>query len=351
MRRFVATMAAAVLAAMLGGGWAAADPPSAQNKPRPPLGNNPNPVIWGGQQQAKPAAPASKPPVKPAGDNRHRNDGVRNHNDGVQRPHYYGVYYPNGLNGYYSYGTYGYDPYYGYGYDSYPYVSPYYYNPPPIFLPAEELYGPLAMQRFMGVDHWFRPQPKVNVIVPPARDNNRVAAAGQDKGIAPPAPQKKLPDRGTSPQSNNLAWKFLGYGDALFGQQKYAEANDRYRKASRSAPQLADAWFRQGFAMAAIGRYDLAVGAIKRGLSLDPTWPKSEFRLNDLYGVDEMARNAHLDALAQAAEEKPTDGDLLFMVGVYLHFDGQADRARKFFQRAAEIAGDDADYIKAFVGK
>ena len=320
MRRFVATMAAAVLAAMLGSGWALADPPSRQDKPRPPLGNNPHPVTWGGQ-----------------------------------RPHYY-VYYPNGLSGY-PHGAYGYDRYhgYGYGYDSYPYASPYYYSPPPIFLPAEQLYGPLAMQRFMGVDHWFRPQPKVNVkvnvIVPPARDNNGVAAAGPDKGIAPPAPQKKLPDRGTSPQSNNLAWKFLGYGDALFGQQKYAEANDRYRKASRSAPQLADAWFRQGFAMAAIGRYDLAVGAIKRGLSLDPAWPKSAFRLNDLYGADEMAKNAHLDGLAQAAEEKPTDGDLLFMVGVYLHFDGQADRARKFFQRAAEIAGDDADYIKAFVEK
>jgi tetratricopeptide (TPR) repeat protein len=346
MRRFVATMAAAVLAAMLAGGWALADPPSRQDKPRPPLGNNPNPVIWGGQQQAKPAAPAPKPPAKSAGDN-------HNHNDGVYRPHYYGVYYPNGLNGY-PYGTYGYDAYrgYGYGYDSYLYGSPYYYSPPPIFLPAEELYGPLAMQRFMGVDHWFRPQPKVNVkvnvTVPPARDN-KVAAAGQDKGIAPPAPQKKLPDRGTNPQSNNLAWKFLGYGDALFGQQKYAEANDRYRKASRNAPQLADAWFRQGFAMAAIGRYDLAVGAIKRGLSLDPTWPKSAFDLKDLYGADEMARNAHLDALAKAAEEKPTDGDLLFMVGVYLHFDGQADRARKFFQRAAEIAGD--DYVKAFLGK
>jgi len=325
MRRFVATMAAAVLAAMLGGGWALADPPSRQDKPRPPLGNNPHPVTRG------------------------------NHNDGVPRPHYY-VYYPNGLNGY-PYDAYGYNPYrgygYGYGYDSYPYASPYYYGPPPIFLPAEELYGPLAMQRFMGVDHWFRPQPKVNVkvnvTVPPARDNDRVAAAGQDKGIAPPAPRKTLPDRGTSPQSNNLAWKFLGYGDALFGQQKYAEANDRYRKASRSAPQLADAWFRQGFAMAAIGRYDLAVGAIKRGLSLDPTWPKSAFDLKDLYGADEMARNAHLDALAKAAEEKPTDGDLLFMVGVYLHFDGQADRARKFFQRAAEIAGD--DYVKAFLGK
>ena len=187
------------------------------------------------------------------------------------------------------------------------------------------------------------------MVLPPR--NNKVVAAGQDKGIVPPAPQKKLPDRGTSPQSNNLAWKFIGYGDALFGQQKYAEANDRYRKASKNAPQLADAWFRQGFAMAAIARYDLAVGAIKRGLSLDSTWPKSEFRLKDLYGSDEIAKNAHLDALAKAAEEEPTDGDLLFMVGVHLHFDGQADRAGKFFQRAAEIAGGDAEHINAFLAK
>jgi hypothetical protein len=53
--------------------------------------------------------------------------------------------------GYYRYyprGSYGYYPYYGvpYGYRSYRYG----YRPP-IFLPAETLYGPRAMRRFMGI--------------------------------------------------------------------------------------------------------------------------------------------------------------------------------------------------------
>ena len=42
---------------------------------------------------------------------------------------------------------------------------------------------------------------------------------------------------------------------------------------------------------------------------------------------------------------------LLFLVGVHLHFDGQAQRAEKFFQRGAELAGDDAEHIRAFMRK
>ena len=65
---------------------------------------------------------------------------------------------------------------------------------------------------------------------------------------------------------------------------------ERYRKASQSAPQLADAWFRQGFALSAMGRYDLAVTAIKRGLKLNPNWAKSDFDLKELYGPDKLLR-------------------------------------------------------------
>ena len=51
--------------------------------------------------------------------------------------------------------------------------------------------------------------------------------------------------------------------------------------------------------------------------------------LKELYGADNMTKNAHRDALAEAAEANPNDADLLFLLGVHLHFDGQADRARK----------------------
>ena len=70
---------------------------------------------------------------------------------------------------------------------------------------------------------------------------------------------------------------------------------------------------------------------IKRGLKLDPAWPKSNFDLDQLFGGNAAAKNAHLDALAAAVADKPADPDRLFVLGVFLHFDGQADRAATIF--------------------
>jgi tetratricopeptide (TPR) repeat protein len=145
-----------------------------------------------------------------------------------------------------------------------------------------------------------------------------------------------------------MAWKFIGYGDALFAKQKYAEANERYRSAARSAPQLGAAWFREGFALAAVGRCDLAAAAVKRGLKLDPGWPKSDFVLDQLFGPDKMAKNALLDALAGAVMAKPTDPNRLFVLAVCLHFDGQTDRAAMLLDRAEPFVGNNVAHIEAF---
>jgi len=186
-----------------------------------------------------------------------------------------------------------------------------------------------------------RPPPEVNVIVRPNGDRNP----------SEPPKARMLPRRAAHPQVLARAWKFIGFGDAHFADQRYVDALDRYRKAAQAAPQLADAYFRQGLVHAALGRYPSAMKAIRRGLALEPKWPRSGFRLEELYGDDDAAKDAHLEALAQAAEENPHDADLLFLVGVYLQFDGQAERATPFFQRAAQLAGPEASHIQAFLGK
>jgi tetratricopeptide (TPR) repeat protein len=301
---------------------------------------------------------------------------------------------PDGRHGSYPYrrGWFpGPDPYYppyDYGW-GYPYYSPY-YGPyiAPLFLPSEGIYGPQAMLGFMGLNNWLLPSTNLNVLVVPNR-NQPVAGAPVPPGAAlppagagavqppgagaaqppvagpalPPQPgaappaggdpvdpaEPPEPGRATNEQTTTLAWKFIGYGDAHFGNQRYADANVRYRKATQTAPQLADGWFRQGFAMAAMQRFDLAARSIKRGLTLDPTWPKSDFDLDELYGGNDMAKTAHIDALAAAAVAEPTNADLLFLVGVHLHFDGQKDRAKPFFQRVAQMAGADSDYLRGFL--
>lgn len=307
--------------ALLVAAWASAalgEPNSGRSRPQLPLGNNPHPVIWGGQQ-AKPAPPAPQPVERPVGGD---------------HGHHYRSYRYGYCSGGYG-GPYSYDAYYGYS-DPYYYAWPpfYYAYPPPVWLPAENLYGPQAMQRFMGGSS------TVDVIVSPIREDWNADAAEPWK-----------PDRASNARANALAWRFIGFGDARFAEQKYVDANGRYRKAVSVAPQLADARFRQGFALTAIGRYEQAVAAIKRGLKINPNWARSGFDIKDLYGDDELAKDAYLDALATAAEDNPNDANLLFLLGVNLHFDKQFERAKVFFERAAELAGDDAEHIRAFMRK
>jgi tetratricopeptide (TPR) repeat protein len=275
----------------------------------------------------------------------------------------------------YGYSPYGYSPYgsssygyspYSYGNYSpygYPSVSPYGYNPygrgaywpnyaysAPVFMPAGMLFGTGPIMQQMGIADWFTdPPPRVAArpVVQPARqaDNGDLADdAGpfrQKPRAAPPVPAGRAAD---------LAGKYIGFGDTHFRNQKYSEAYERYRRAGQTAPQVADAWFRQGFALAAMGRYETAAKAIKRGLDVDPDWAQSEFHLSDLYGNDEMAKKAHLDAMAKAAQEDGHNGDLLFLLGVHLFFDGQADKAATFFQRASQIGGNDAA-LKGFLAQ
>ncbi len=67
-----------------------------------------------------------------------------------------------------------------------------------------------------------------------------------------------------------MAMRYIGFGDTYFGQQKYADALDRYQKAAKADPGVADAWFRQGFALSAVGRYGEAVKAVAQGMKVSP---------------------------------------------------------------------------------
>ena len=96
-----------------------------------------------------------------------------------------------------------------------------------------------------------------------------------------------------------MALRYIGFGDTYFGQQKYADALDRYQKAAKADPGVADAWFRQGFALSAAGRYGEAVKAVAQGMKVSPIWPTCDFLLTDVYGADEAGRKATLDSPGQ----------------------------------------------------
>jgi tetratricopeptide (TPR) repeat protein len=175
--------------------------------------------------------------------------------------------------------------------------------------------------------------------------------------LPPPLPpddavdEQPRPQRATNAQSVALGWKFIGYGDARFAKGDFAGAAERYGTATRNAPQSADAWMRRGFALAAVGRYDLAARHMRRGLQLDPKWPSAAADLRTLFAADAQAMRAHLDALREDAAERPFATDVLFVVGVHLYCAGQREEAEQFFRRAQNVAGGDDDHIRAFLGR
>lgn len=229
----------------------------------------------------------------------------------------------------YWYGVPAWDPYW----PTYPSA---WYPLPPLFLPAETLYGPEAMKRFLGVGG----VPALPVVPP----------TGGLPGAPVPADERKPEPvlRATNASTRDLAWRFIAFGDQHFKNGKFGDAYQRYRKAAEVMPDLAEAQFRQGIALIASGRYELAAKALRRGLSLDSAWPRSGFRLGDLYQANEQAKAAHVEALAAAAEKDAENPDLFFLLGAALYFDGAPQRALPFFERAAQRSGEGVE-LRAFL--
>ncbi len=243
-----------------------------------------------------------------------------------------------------------------YGYGDYRYGSPYpsyyrsyYYQP---FVRAGVLFGPAAMRRFMdGGANVLVPNINNNIVILP---NNGAGIQANRQAAVPRAPVAAIPPRpglaDAGQKAAMSAWKYVGFGDALFADRKYSDAYIRYRKAARAAPEVADIYFRQGYALLAMGHYDLAAKALKRGLEINPAWALSDFDPDEFYGGDVAAKASHLAALSQAETKDPRNPDLLFLLGVLLHFDGQAGKAIPYFERAAQLNVGNDDHIEAFLG-
>jgi tetratricopeptide (TPR) repeat protein len=140
----------------------------------------------------------------------------------------------------------------------------------------------------------------------------------------------------------------IATGDMLFREQKFHAALQQYKDAARLAPDMAEPYWRQGHALIATANFELAGGAFKRALALDPNTSRDGFTLNKLYGPATIAKASHLEDLAAWALDHVASSEPYFLMGVTLHYDGQADRAAKFFARAAEMAGATGGHIAAF---
>jgi hypothetical protein len=241
--------------------------------------------------------------------------------------------------GYYS------QPYTWYEYKYFPVANSTLYGPASLY-PYGYTYDPASA----SVDYYT---PPYDLPADPRLALDGAAAAPVDARAAreaSPIERGVSTVRSSNAESRRRAGLLVEAGDAFFRKQRFHEALQQYKTAARIAPDIADYYVRQGHALVATKRYDLAAEAYKRGLAFDPAAAGSALRLDTLYHDSRLAKHSHLDTLAASALGSPDDADLLFVLGVFLHFDGQADRARKFFERSAALSTPHADYVRPFLG-
>ncbi len=249
-------------------------------------------------------------------------------------------------------------------------------------LPVDGQFGPGAVQQFMGVQPGgFQPavgpqQIAPQQIAPPPIAPQQIAPqqiapqqmppggmAGQQnaalgvaqQGVAAGPFQPEQPPRPNVRPSNaaarDRAWRQIELGDVEFLQRQFSRALDHYRNAAAAAADLGEAFFRQGQAMIALGLYDPAAKAMRRGLLFDPDWADSDFHLDDLYGDNKPVKDGKLDTLEKAAAAHLQDPELQFLAGIELFFDGQLDRAAPFLRRADAMYGPQASLLQGFLKK
>ncbi len=203
------------------------------------------------------------------------------------------------------------------------------------------VFSPLGYPYFPSPNFGYVPVPFAPVAPAPA---NPPKIDAQE----PPAKQQP---KATNVEQKSKAGKFMAFGDANFGKQKYLPAVERYKTAAQLAPDLAEPYFRQACAFIAMGQYESATKAFRRGLSVRAGWANAPFRLDQIYGADKIAKTTHQENLAKAVEANPVNANLLVALGMHLFFDGQRERADVFFSRAAQLGGNEDKLLDDFLPK
>lgn len=220
----------------------------------------------------------------------------------------------------------------------------------PMVIPAETMYGPLAVQRFMGIDGIRTGVPPI-IITDGVRDRAVDQAANRvrnDAAEIPDAAGEPRPRVSNAAARANAA-RFMDFGDANFHKQDYNAAYERYRTAAKLAPDLAAPFLRQALALVAFGRYERAADTLRRALRIEGNPDRIRLRLDELYANNAIAKTAHLEALALAVEQNSQSADLMLVLGMYLFLDGKADRATPVFLRCSQLGGNEDGVISGFL--
>ncbi len=225
----------------------------------------------------------------------------------------------------------------------------------PLVLPAESLYGPQAVQRFMGTLPTTLPTtppvtvspttPAATTVTPPPVGFG--VLAGNGAGVAQPVVVNR--PRASNDASKARALELLHQGDEHFRAQRYTQALSRYKDAAANAPDVAEAYFRQGWALTALGQLDNAQRSLRRGFELRSDWPNSPFQLRELYGDNPLVLDTHREALLRAQQDRPLEATPVYLLALFDYFRGERAAARTLFAKAKELELGDPRPIQAFL--
>lgn len=151
--------------------------------------------------------------------------------------------------------------------------------------------------------------------------------------------------RGLTRSKGDIQAVHTALGDALRGQEKYAEASQSYDRAIALIDSDASAyWFlfySRGVAFERIGEWDKAEADFRKSLSLAPDQP---LVLNYL-GYSLVEKNEKLDEAQEMIEKavaaRPEDGYITDSLGWLLYRVGKYEEAVEPMERAVELVADD----------
>ena len=153
---------------------------------------------------------------------------------------------------------------------------------------------------------------------------------------------------GSSRTGKERSKKVQAEGDRWLHEGQNVKAYLRYLEAQREAEDRSEVYFRQAFALVAMGRYSHAVSKLKRGLQVDPQSARTGQSLDAVYGVENVDHKVdYLQRVADWTNADVRDPDRLFLMGVLLHFD-EDSRAGEFLNAAWKLAGR-GPHIQAFL--
>lgn len=144
---------------------------------------------------------------------------------------------------------------------------------------------------------------------------------------------------GSLPMPEERSPQIFAEGDCLLREGQTFKAYLRYLDAQRKVGNAGEVYFRQAFALVAMGRYSHAVAKAKRGLKVDPTFPQHGATLDEVFGVDRKdQKKEYLQLVGLWADADTRNQDRLFLMGIMLHFD-EDPRASDFFNAAWKLTG------------